>query len=330
MRKCTAPTVLETAITEFMTHQRVFGCRYRNQEWTLKQLGRFVARHGAADLSAPVFEQWCKSHRQLSPTTRYVYQLLVRKFCLYRRRRDLRCFVPDPSGFARPQPYRPPVIVTPAQVTAMLRAVNKLTPGRDSPLRQPVMRLAVVLLYTAGLRPGELVRLQVADVDSQDGVLHIRKSKFHRSRWVPLSSSARRELRAYLRKRLRKPYDRQPTAPLFCNDHPAFGRTKCHRYSGRALSDNITSLFDLAGVRDTQGRRPRAQDMRHSFAVQALLRWYRHGEDVQTQLPKLSLYMGHVSIISTAYYLHFIPEVATLASKRFDRGFSHLIDSGVL
>jgi hypothetical protein len=68
--------------------------------------------------------------------------------------------------------------------------------------------------------------------------------------------------------------------------------------------------------------------MRHSFAVHALVRWYRQGGDVQTHLPKLALYMGHVSIVSTAYYLHFIPEIATLASNRFARRFSHLIDSG--
>jgi integrase len=330
MRKPRHPVAFERAIVEFVAHQRVFGRRYQTEEWILNTLARFVGRHGAADLSASVFEQWCKSHRRVSPTTLYRRQLLVRKFCLFRKRHDAECFVPDPSGFTRPRPYRAPVIVTPPQVTAMLAAIRKLEPGRDSPLRQAVMRLAVVLLYTAGLRRGELVRLQLADVDSQSGVLHIRESKFHRSRWVPLSSSATRELRRYLRKRLRRPYDRQPAAPLLCNGHPAYERAKWHGYSGPGLAQGVNILFDLAGVRDTQGRRPRVQDIRHSYAVQALVRSYRHGEDVQTQLPKIALYMGHVSIVSTAYYLHFIPEVAALASQRFGRSFSHLIDSGTL
>ena len=51
------------------------------------------------------------------------------------------------------------------------------------------------------------------------------------------------------------------------------------------------------------GRLPRVHDFRHTFAVHALLRWYREGEDVQAKLPLLSTYMGHVSIVSTAYYL---------------------------
>jgi integrase len=90
----------------------------------------------------------------------------------------------------------------------------------------------------------------------------------------------------------------------------------------------LRSLFDRAGVRDPQGRRPRVHDIRHSYAVETLMRCYRQGGDVQTLLPKIALYMGHINIVSTAYYLHFIPEIATFASNRFEQHFSHLIDSG--
>ena len=319
-------TPLDYAIAEFVAHQRVFGRGYWFQEYILKALGRFASRRGAADLSTGLFDAWCRDQRHVSPTTLYGRQLVVRKLCLFRRRTDSRCFVPDPTGFARPRPHAPPVIVTPSQVADMLRAADQLPPSRDSPHRAATMRIAVVLLYTAGLRRGELLRLRLADVDADDGVLHIRESKFHRSRWVPLSSDARRELREYLRVRTRKPYDLQPRAPLLCNRSRAYGYVGWHAYCGGGLTYGLRTLFDLADVRDAQRRRPRIHDLRHSFAVQALVRWYRQGGDVQTRLPKLALYMGHVSIVSTAYYLHFIPEVASLASKRFERRFSSLID----
>jgi integrase len=86
--------------------------------------------------------------------------------------------------------------------------------------------------------------------------------------------------------------------------------------------------MDVADVRDEQGRRPRVHDVRHSFAVQALIRWYREGTDVQTQLPKLALYMGHVSIESTAHYLHWVPTLQRLASDRFELRFGHLVRGG--
>jgi site-specific recombinase XerD len=68
--------------------------------------------------------------------------------------------------------------------------------------------------------------------------------------------------------------------------------------------------------------------MRHSFAVGALLRWYEKGADVQVELPRLAMYMGHVSIASTAYYLRLMPEVLQLASERFARSVPDLLEGG--
>jgi integrase len=131
-------------------------------------------------------------------------------------------------------------------------------------------------------------------------------------------------MRHYLRRRLVKPHDLRPDAPLLCNAH--YGSS--HGYTGAGLWQAIEELFEQADVHDGEGRRPRLHDVRHSFAMQALIRCYRRGEDVQTLLPKLALYMGHVNIVSTAYYLRFIPEVAELASERFGRNFSHLVNTG--
>jgi integrase len=70
--------------------------------------------------------------------------------------------------------------------------------------------------------------------------------------------------------------------------------------------------------------------MRHSFAVAALLRWYENDEDVQVQLPRLAMYMGHVSIASTVYYLRMMPEVLQRASERFARSCPRILEGGVL
>jgi integrase len=91
------------------------------------------------------------------------------------------------------------------------------------------------------------------------------------------------------------------------------------------LGDAINRLFLAANVTDAEGRRPRVQDLRHSFAVQALMRWYRDGADVQSNLPRLAIYMGHVSIVSTAHYLHFLPAMRQLASERFEAAFGDVV-----
>ena len=167
------------------------------------------------------------------------------------------------------------------------------------------------------------MRLTLADVDSRQGILQIRASKFHKSRIVPLSPDACRELRLYLRKRLRPPLSCSAEAPLLCNC-----MTRVRGYTGTGLRQGIQQLFRAADVCDTDGRIPRVHDFRHSFAVGSLLRWYQQGADVQSNLPKLAMYMGHVSIVSTAYYLRWIPQLAAAASHRLEAHFGHLINGG--
>lgn len=323
MNKIVLTIALDAPIRAFLAHQRAFGRGYRTEEYVLRGLRNFLLREEASDLDPAIFQRWCEQLKPLAANTRRARQRIVRKLCLYRQRREPGCFVPDPLYFARPQPYREPVLIEPVQVARMLGQAQILAPSANSPLRGAVLRLATVLLYTAGLRRGEALRLTLGDVDGREGVVRVRESKFHKSRLVPLSVSARHELRRYLRTRLAVG-DTRPSAALLCN------RSRGWRpYTGTGLSQGIGLLFEQAGVRDAHGRRPRLHDLRHSFAVQALIRFYRHGNDVQSSLPQLALYMGHVSIVSTAYYLHFVPTLAALASERFEQHCGDVLNGGV-
>jgi len=320
MSKAKSPSRLARAIARFLTHKYALGHCGRLAAWLLPRLRRHVEAGGHRDLHARSFDRWLRSFQDCHPNTRRTYYRSVRLFCLYRRRHEPGCFVPAAEGMPKAQPYITPVIVEPGQVARMLALASQLAKANGSPLRAPVLRLAIVLLYTCGLRLGELRRLTLGDIEQQDTVLRIRESKFHKSRLVPLSPTATQELQNYLRA-WRRVFTADPSAPLLCNRHcgPA------HPYSQPGLQHAIGHLFDAAEVQDEQGRRPRVHDLRHSFAVQALIRWYRDGADVQSCLPKLALYMGHVSIESSAYYLHWVPTLQQLASQRFEQHFGHLI-----
>ena len=321
MTTISTSTALDRPITAWLTRQRALGRQYDNEERVLASLQRFIARFPVRDLDQKSFDLWCDTLRALDANTRRARQRIVRKFCLYRQRTEPGCFVPNPLYFARRHPGRMPVIVGPEHVARMLAATEALRPTTRSPLRSAVMRLAIVILYTAGLRRGELLRLTLDDVEPRTGILRIRSSKFHKSRLVPLSPEAGDELRAFLSKRLAPSLDASPHAPLLCNIKGGL-----RGYTGTGLSGGIHALFKIARVHDSEGQRPRIHDLRHSFAVQALLRWYRDGADVQSNLPRLAMYMGHVSIVSTAHYLHFVPALAELASDRFEKSFGNLIE----
>jgi site-specific recombinase XerD len=160
------------------------------------------------------------------------------------------------------------------------------------------------------------------DVDAETGVVHVCASKFHKSRWVPLSSSATRELRAYLRVRAAV-ISRAAQNPVLLCSRASRG------YSVEGLSSAVHGVMCRSGIWAKAVRVPRVHDFRHAFAVAALHRWYEEGLDVQSELPKLSMYMGHVSIASTTYYLRFMPAVVTLASERFANECGALVEGEV-
>ena len=311
-------------VRAYLAHWRALGRRYRQEEWLLSTLLRELPLLGHEDLDAAAFHSWFDLRRDRHPNSRRKWAQLVRHFCLYRQRSEPGCFVPRADLACRRQPYVVPIIVGDEQVARLLDAADQLDASPNSPLRPEVMRLAVILLYTTGMRVGELKRLVLGDIEEDGALLRIRESKFKKTRLLPLSPSTQVELQRFLVRRAAANFDVRAAAPLLCNR--SRGRTTMYGMTG--LQGGVTNLFMAAAVYGAGGRPPRVHDLRHSFAIQALTRWYRHGADVQTLLPRLAMYMGHVSLESTAYYLRWTPELANLASARFEHSFADVV-SGV-
>ena len=79
----------------------------------------------------------------------------------------------------------------------------------------------------------------------------------------------------------------------------------------------------------SDGRPPRVHDLRHTFAVHRLLRWYREGTDVQGRLQSLSVFLGHVNVYSTQVYLSATGDLLHAANDRFHRHIAPVINAGV-
>jgi integrase len=182
-------------------------------------------------------------------------------------------------------------------------------------LRRVTFQTLIGLLAATGLRPGEALALDVADVDLVGGVMAVRDSKFGKSRFVPLDESARAALVAYAKLR---------DALLPCREARAFLVTE--RGSRlRACTTRLTfaTLCQAVGlrprIRRRCGRGPRLQDFRHTFATTRLIEWYRAGVDVDRLMPRLATYLGHVRVAETYWYIQAIPELLRLATERLER-----------
>jgi site-specific recombinase XerD len=180
-------------------------------------------------------------------------------------------------------------------------------------LHPQTFRTMAVLLYGAGLRLGEAMRLTHADLDFSQNLLTIRCSKFGKTRILPIGADLAQILRTYIRSDAH-PYSRDPKSLIF-----AYQDGKPIQDS--ALRRAFIRFRTRAGIVRTDGShfQPRIHDLRATFAVHRLTSWYQEGQDVQELLPLLSTYLGHVSIEATQVYLTMTPELLAQASRRFQR-----------
>ena len=315
-------------IKSYLHLHRSLGKEYRSEENTLYSLDSFLAdQHPLIQkIDGKIFSQWSDTFAHLSPTVRRNRMRIVRNFCLYRRRSDPYSFVPDILTFPKDHSQFIPYILSSIDIARLLRAAQLLPALPQSPLRPQTMRLAIALLYTSGLRRGELLRLTFGDFDGAESTLFIRSTKFHKERIIPLSVTADAELRIYLNERQRCGLSIKESSPIIWNNT---GGAEGKAYTGTGLAHNWRLLCASLKILTPRGIPPRIHDIRHSFAINALLRWYQKSENVLAKLPQLSIYMGHVSVLSTQCYLPFVGSLRRVASARFEQKYGNIITDDI-
>ncbi len=270
------------------------------------------------------FNVWTKSLGRLNPNEQRERMRIVRNFLLFHGRYSAIDFIPELHSFPHRIPPRPPRLVSASEMAHVLATAARLNTRSDNPLRAQTVRMALLLLFCCGLRRGELLRLRLAHFDPEQNLLRIEATKFHKSRLVPLSKSVARELHDYLEMRHLRKVPLEKESFLFWTAR----RTESATYTGAVLSDAWRQLCLTLGVLDERGRPPRIHDLRHSFIVEALQRWYAQGKQVSNKLIYLSSYVGHVSPASTHYYLQFTPQLRDATSQRFHQRVTPLFEEG--
>ena len=201
-----------------------------------------------------------------------------------------------------------PFIFTKAQIAAILGLAKNLPANHLFKLRPQSCHTMLVLLFALGLRSGEVCNLRLCDIDMDRNVLLINGTKFHKNRMVPFGPKVRKCLQAYVVARRKIFVPVRPEDPLFIT----FRRQPISSGTLYSLLRNLTNK-----VMPDVSPPPRIHDLRHSFAVHRLLRWYRQGADVQSKLMLLSAFMGHTEVSSTEVYLTITMELLKEANARF-------------
>jgi len=298
----------------YLAERRVLGFGMRIAGARLLAFARFAdARRPRSPLTLDVAVRWARAATRWSPLTWGRRLEIVRPFAQWLRQHDARTEVPPARFFGRVHRRLPPHVYTEAEIRAMLGEAARLKPRRG--LRPAAVGKLLGLLVCTGMRVSEAIALRRADVDLDDALLVVRRTKFRKSRIVPVHASAARELRRYVALR-----DRLARTGLSSSDR-FFVIDGGAELTYSKMRTAFRRLRIRLGWERTSGRRPRIHDLRHTFASRRLLRWHEEQIDVDRRILDLSTYLGHAKASDTYWYLSAFPELMALAARRFE-GFA--------
>jgi integrase/recombinase XerD len=297
---------LRESLADYLDVRRALGFRLDRAE---KLIGQFLdyleeqqastvtIEHAVAWATAPAGAAWWHALRLSA----------VRPFASWLHAQNPAHEVP-PHGLIPHGPHRAvPYVYSAAEISALAEAA-RCRPRLVSAATYPAL---IGVLAATGARVGEAIALDDSDFDASRGILTVRDGKLGKSRLLPLHPTSTAALERYQQERDRLLPARPGDALLVSSTGT--------RLDHSTVSSTFRRITAQAGITARSAAcRPRIHDLRHSFAVASLLKWYRHGDDVQALLPRLSTYLGHSDPRHPYWYLSAAPELLALAGERLE------------
>ena len=295
------------ALEEYLALRRALGFILDAPCRALHSFVAYAEHEGAFSITTDLALKWAMQP-DCQPAQWANRLSMVRRFARYMSALDARTEIPPdgllPHRFRRKRPY----IYTDEEITDLIGAAQNL----PSPLglRAATYSTLLGLLAVTGMRVSEPVALDRDDIDLTRGILIIRRTKFGKSRMLPLHATTLEALCHYHKLRDR----------VFQNTKSFFVSERGIRLTVWSVRKTFILLSRQTGLRgpdDSHG--PRLHDLRHRFAIETLLSWYRAGIDVERRMPELSAYLGHVHVNDTYWYISAVPELLQLATLRLEQ-----------
>lgn len=306
-------STLREASQQYLELRRNLGSKLRGVDSALRSFVAFAEREDASYITTDLALHWAKEPVHAQPATWASRLGMVRRFAVWLSATDRRTEVPPlgllPHRYHRKAPY----IYSDGEINNLIWAAHQLPSAKG--LKGRTYSTIFGLLSVTGMRLSEALALDREDVNLDEGILRVRRTKFGKSRLVPVHESTRQVLADYARERER--IVRRPSvAAFFLSERGTRITEWATRYNFVKVSREIGLRTPSKGCRHGHG--PRLHDMRHRFAVRTLVEWYRTGVDVEREIPKLARYLGHVHVNDTYWYIEAVPELLELATQRLE------------
>jgi integrase len=292
-------------VERYVDYRHKLGVGFEEGEHTLTLFARYADKHRDSHVTLDRIHDWCS--QACSPERARAKYNLLRRFSMFLRAEDPGHAAPPIGAFGCRQRPRPaPHLLQPEQIAAIMSAVLTQPNKTISPYTYHCL---FGLLAVTGMRVSEALTLQRPDVN-RDGLL-VRRGKGGGSRLLPIHSTTREAVEAYLHQRNR----------AFSLSDDLFivqtGRAPDRSTVRRVFAD-LARQIGIRGPVGTPG--PRLHDLRHSFAVRSLEACAHDYDAVRRHMAALRDYLGHSHIEHTYWYLEATPVLMrTIAAANEDR-----------
>lgn len=303
-------------VNQYVAYRKALGEKFKTNESYLKAFCRAIgAETSIESITEEMVHRFLYAKSETVTTGWFIKHTAILGMYQYAISRNYVKEVPLPKTLPKRPPGLIPYIYTQEELELLFDGALAYQKNK-SHIEPHMVRTSLLLTYTLGLRVHETLSIGLEDIDMDNLVITIRQSKFYKSRLVPFNQQVKELLRKYLQWRKDHQQPQHAAAPFFIN-----------RLGEPFNTDTLRGIFkrvrDKAGIRREDGAafQPRIHDLRHTFAVNRLLSWYRENKDVQQLLPILSIYMGHTHLAHTSVYLSMTDDLLREANTRFEKYF---------
>ena len=281
------------SVETYLAVRRAVGFTLSNTEYLLRSFADFAADRKETHIRTATAIDWASQAKSVAQ--RHTRHQTICRFAQYLRVEDFRHELPPAKHFGYRKTRRVPHIYSRDEIDGLVLAATRL-PSSDLLLPRTYAAL-ISLLAATGLRISEALHLLVTDI-TPNGLL-IRRTKFQKTRLVPLHATAVTGLAHYL---MHRQEARSGGDHVFVSDEgQPLVYWKVHGV--------FRALLKSAGIKPSGGRWPRIHELRHTLAVRALESSPTGRQRIGQHMLALATYLGHVNINATYWYLETTPEL---------------------
>jgi integrase len=292
---------------QFIVMKKGLGYVSLRIEWVFLEFDNFFIANNITTIgiTRQQVEQWRATRINDALSTICIKYSILSQFCRYMCKVGYDCYIPR-SPVNPPKNSFKPHIYSNREMADIFQACDHMRLyGRNMSSILFVIPIIIRLLYATGLRVSEALALKNKDVDLNRRCLLIRKSKNGEERIAPMSGTLEEVLKQYLHYRNRMPIPRIKDAHGYF--FVSANGTNCLQGSIYRWFRKSLAISGIPHIGDHQG--PRVHDLRHTFAVHALVQMAKSGLDLYYSLPLISTFLGHKSLGATNHYVRLTAEM---------------------